>query len=193
MSNLRRRIYSYLCIVVLLCATILSIRPIISNMDKKNQDFTAIPSGTSFPLRCNLITDKEYINCPNTMWIDNLTKIKTWLGINLDYWSIKTYECKLKVIKNPIREYVPSEESLITSGRFLTEINNGEINHYIFLSSPQEIECIICSVRTDHYTGFIGKICYIFEKNYQKNMTIKEFNRLLTCCVGMKYPNKISQ
>jgi hypothetical protein len=190
MSNLRKRIYSYLCIAVLLSATILSIKPIISNMDKKNQDFTAIPSGTSFPLRCNLGTDKEYINCPETMWIDNLTKMKTWLGINLDYWSIKTYECKLKVIKNPVRESISSEDSLVTNGRFLTEINNGEINHYIFLSSPQEIECIICSVRTDHYTGFFGKICYIFEKNYQKSMTIKEFQKSLICCVGMVYPKK---
>jgi len=190
MSNLRRRIYSYLCISILLCASILSIKPIISHIDRNNQDFTAIPSGTSFPLRCNLGTDKEYINCPNTMWIDNLSKINTLLGINLDYWSIKTYECKLKVIKNPIRECIDSEDSLVTNGRFLTEINNGEINHYIFLSSPQEIECIICSVRTDHYAGFFGEICYIFEKNYQKSMTIKEFQRLLTCCVDMVYPKK---
>ena len=190
MSNLRRRIYSYLCIAVLITASILSIKPIISHMDKNNQDFTTIPQGTSMPLRCPLKTDKEYIKCPNTMWIDNLTKMKIFLGLSLDYWSIKTYECKLKVSKNPVREYIDSEDKLITSGRFLTEINNDEITHYIYLDSPQEIECIICSVRTDHYTGIIGQICYIFEKNYQRSMTIKEFQRLLTCCVGMTYPKQ---
>lgn len=192
MSKIRKRVYSYLTICIIATFLILSIRPIVSSIDKQNQDFTTIPSGTQFPLRCHIDTDKDYLNCPNTLWIDNLTKIKTWLGFNLDYWSIKNYECKLKMSRNPIREYIPSDECLVTSGRFLTEIKDGVIIHHIYLSSPQEIECIICAVYTDHYTGFFGQICYIFEKNYQKNMTIKEFKRLLTCCVGMIYPTKVT-
>lgn len=194
MSTIRKRVYSYLAICILLTGIVLSIKPMVLNMDKQNQDYTTMPVGTKLHLRCDLNTNKKYIVCPNSMWIDNITKLKSWIGLslNLDYWSIKIYECKLKVSDNPERESIPSNECLVLNGEFLTETKDNKINHYIFLSSPQEIECIICSVYTDHYTGFLGKICYIFETHYQKSMTIKEFNRLLTCCNGITYPTKIS-
>lgn len=190
MSKIRKRVYSYLTILSILVFGILSIRPIVSNMDKYNQSFTNLPIGTRLPLVCSLLlSDKEYINCPNTCWIDDISKINILYKFGIDYWSIKTYECKLKISKNINREILPKNESLILNGQFLTEIEDGRIVHTIYLSNPPEIESIICTSYTDHYTGWWGFMCWIFERNYPKSMTVKEFNRAVTCCSKLIYPN----
>ena len=182
MPSTRERVYAYLFIIAvpILCALYIK-QNIVYNM---NTTFNKIPAGSKMELRCDVSTLEPYFVMPNIIWVGDINKERTFFGL-LQYqnWSVHTYEAKIKVrdsIDN--RQYVPKGEFLVVDDKIIKEIDqNGKIIYTISLSEPPELSEIIISHYIDYCTGFFGQISYIIETVYPKDMTIKEFNKVMAC------------
>lgn len=189
MPSIRQRVYSYLVLVAVPILLALYMNNIIKNKDYSGGDFRNIPVGTKLSLRCDIPTHKTYYMMPDIVWFYGVDKLQTLFNIQYDYWSIQTYEAKIKISDNPLRPFVPKSEYLIIGGPTVTDIDkNGKITYIIPLEQPTELSEIIISSYIEHYTGFLGKISYIFQKIYPKKLTMKEFNKVMGCVDKVIYP-----
>lgn len=192
MPSIRQRVYTYLMLVAIPVFPLLYVNSKMSETNVLEKDIRSILPDTKMKLVCNVDTSLEYFILPDLTNFLGKDKICTSFGIEYDYWSLHTYEVKIKVSDYPTRDSVPKNEYIIIGGPILTDIDQeGKVTYIIPIKQPQELEEILISSYTDNCVGVFGEFSYLFDRVNSKGLTMKEFNRVMVCINKIIYPPKM--
>ena len=148
----------------------------------------SVKDGSYFIIKANLkVPDDQIIRLPLLSNISDRTKIDIGYGVQLDCWSVKNYNCEIKIIEDIAT--LPLGTKIILNGVCEKKIlNNGLIVYRLYTAKDSLVEYIECSSYIENYVGIFGDIGHVTEKIFT-TMTIKEFDRVMVVADSLKLYN----
>lgn len=185
MKKLIRRIYAYVAIGLICIGSIFIVKNTIMY---GSNSIISVKDGSYFIIKSNLkVPDNQVIKLPILNKISDITKVDVGYGVQLDCWSVKSYNCEIKIAEDIVT--LPLGTKIILNGVCEKKIlDNGLVVYRLYTSKDSLVEYIECSSYIENYVGIFGDIGHVTEKIFT-TMTVKEFDRVMVVADSLKLYN----
>lgn len=185
MKKLIRRIYAYTAIGLICIGSIFLVKNTIPNSD---HGIISVKHGSYFVIKANLkVPDNQVIKLPLLTKMGDVTKVNVGYGVLLDCWSVKTYNCDIKIIEDIAT--LPLGTKIVLNGVCEKKVlDNGLTVYRLYTIKDSLVEYIECSSYIENYVGIFGDIGHVTEKIFP-TMTVQEFDRVMVVADSLKLYN----